>query len=248
MNRIFEVNYAGIPVRYRFRRNSTARYFSGHIRLSASDVFDISMDDAYFGRFRKIHPEDVEDDYVEYKGLIYLTATFLLRMNCSIFHAVSFIWKGKAWLLSGKSGTGKTTQYQNWKSLFPEEIQMISGDMPLLDLRSGKILVHPSPWNGKEGYKGSSSAELGGIIFLEQGKENHFRQSSLKENIFSLFHQFCAVPNDEEEVTKLSFLIERILREVPLWTYVNDGTAGSTLILKEELSSFLRKERQDDQD
>ena len=125
---------------------------------------------------------------------------------------------------------------------------MISGDMPLLDYRSEKILVHPSPWNGKEGYKGSSSAELGGIIFLEQGKDNHFRQSSLRENILSLFHQFCAVPNDKKEVENLSSLIERTLREVPLWTYVNDGTIDSTLILKEELSSFLRKERQDDQD
>ena len=35
--------------------------------------------------------------------------------------------------------------------MFPDEITMISGDMPVLERREdGTVWAHPSPWNGKE--------------------------------------------------------------------------------------------------
>ncbi|MBQ6217779.1 MAG: hypothetical protein IJI66_14375 [Erysipelotrichaceae bacterium] len=210
--------------------------------MSESEDDDIFMNDAWFDRFRKVHPDDVPDDYVEYKGLLYLTAAYLLSYGCTIFHSVSFVWKEKAWLLAGKSGVGKTTQYLNWKKLFPKEIRMISGDMPILDFRKGRIMVCPSPWNGKENFKGASPCELGGIVFLKQGKENVFHEADQCESILTLFHQFCPIPENKEEIRILALMVERIEKEVPLWTFVNDGTQESLKVLRSAILDYLETE------
>ena len=242
MNRIFEVNYSGFPIRYLFRKNSTARYFSQHVYLSKSESFDIHMNDDEFAVFRDMHPDEISDDYVEYKGLIYLTAKKLLEEKRCIFHSVSFVWNDKAWLLTGKSGEGKTTQYLNWNKLFPEEITMISGDMPLLYCRKDRIIVYPSPWNGKENYKSDLSAELGGIVLLKQDNENRFVEAELKEKIQTLYRQFAVAPSCEKEIHTIASMVQTMIETVPVWIFTNNGTEESTCILRNELIKYLDKE------
>ena len=91
--------------------------------------------------------------------------------NTFLMHGSCIAVDGAAYLFTAKSGTGKSTQYLNWRRLFPGEIRMISGDMPILEARGdGSVWVHPSSWNGKERLFGASAAPLGGIVFLEQGQ------------------------------------------------------------------------------
>ena len=244
MKRLFEIKYAGLPVIYKLRNKKTSQFFTGFIHLSESDVFDILMTNDEFNFFRKIHSEDISDEYVEYKGLLYLTAKKLLVYNCCIFHAVSFIWKEKAWLLTGKSGIGKTTQYLNWNKFFPNEISMISGDMPVLDFNGNKILVHPSPWNGKERIRGKASAELGGIIFLEQNIQNSIEYNGVNDSIISLFHQFSVFPENEEEICALAKMVQNIIENVPVWIFSNDGSSNSSVLLRKTILECVEKENQ----
>ena len=240
--KVFEVTFADIPVRYSFRSNSTARYFGRHIHLSKSDHFDIRMNDEEFKLFRQTHSSDIPDDYVEYKGLIYLTAGRLLKDHCCIMHAVSFLWKGKAWLLTAESGTGKTTQYMNWSRLFPEEITMISGDMPVMDFRDDIITVWPSPWNGKESIGNPISGELGGIIILKQDLENKIEHTEPAEGIITLFRQFTAAPETAEEITIIADMVQQIMEKVPVWIFSNNGTDESTSMLRNTLLAYLAEE------
>ena len=242
MSRIFEVNYAGIPVRYQFRNGRTAPYFARGIHLSESEIYDIKMNDEEFAFFRSIHPDDVPDEYVEYKGLIYLTSRWLLSNQCCVFHATSFYWKNKAWLLTGKSGIGKTTQFMNWNRIFPDEIVMISGDMPVLDFRSDKIFVHPSPWNGKEGMYGNDSAELGGIVILKQKEYNTVEYAEMRYSIQLLYRQFAFYPKNEEEIHSIAGMVQRMIEEVPIWISANDGSEDSTRLLRDTLLVYLEKE------
>ena len=242
MSRIFEVNYAGIPVRYQFRNGRTAPYFARGIHLSESETFDIRMNDEEFAFFRNIHPEDTPDEYVEYKGLIYLTSRWLLSKQCCIFHATSFYWKDKAWLLTGKSGVGKTTQYMNWNRVFPNEISMISGDMPVLDFRGDCIFVHPSPWNGKEGIYGTVSAELGGIVILKQADYNTVENTETKYGIQTLYRQYAIYPENEKEIHSIAALVQRMMEEIPVWICANNGSEESTCLLRDTLLEYLKKE------
>ncbi len=245
MEKVFEIQLSGILVKYSFRHKGTAVHFGRRIRRSDSLECDIRMDDAHFELFRSFHPEGTPDDYVEYKGLLYLTATYLLSYGCTLFHSVSFIRNGKAYLLSGRSGVGKTTQYLNWMSLHPDEIKMISGDMPLLDFRGEDIYVRPSCWNGKENIGSDLSAKLGGIVFLEQGKENVLEKPDERYCIRKLFRQFCVLPETKEDVEYLSSMIERVMKEIPLYVFTNDGTEDSTEILRGYLSLNTPKEEEE---
>ena len=206
--------------------------------MSESDTYDILMSDEEFAFYRDIHPEEIPDEYVEYKGLIYL-----IPNQCCIFHATSFYWKDKAWLLTGRSGIGKTTQYTNWNRVFPEEITMISGDMPLLDFRQNCIVVHPSPWNGKEGIYGTVSAELGGIVILKQESYNAVEQAEMKFVIQVLFRQFAIYPEEEKEIHSIAGMVQRMIKEVPILVMANDGSEDSTRLLRKTLLQYTEKEK-----
>ena len=110
---------------------------------------------------------------------------------------------------------------------------MISGDMPLLELKGSKgLYVWPSPWNGKEGIRSHLSAPLGGVIYLEQGKDNCIRSFSAEEALIPLLKQFMVLPDTEGEIKALFSLVRGIFTSVPVWKYQNKGDHESTGILR----------------
>ena len=239
MNRIYEVTFADVAIRYEFRIKKTARYFGKRIRISKAENFDIKMNDEEFYFFRSIHPNETEDAYVEYKGLLYLTAKYLLKYRRCIFHSVSFVWKQKAWLLTGRSGIGKTTQYINWCNAYPDEITMISGDMPILSFED-KIIVHPSAWNGKEKISNNFSAPLGGIVLLKKERSNVLEYADINEKIITVFSQFAMIPRNEVEINTIAGMTERLIESVPIWQFKNDGTEGSTELLRNRIMTYIK--------
>ena len=169
--------------------------------------------------------------------MIGLTAKELLKYDCSIFHCVSLSWKGKAFLLTAPSGTGKTTQYLNWQRLFPSEITMICGDMPVLERREdGSVWAHPSSWNGKEKIGSRLCAPVAGIVLLEQGKENHILPLSSRDAVMPFFEQFVVRPDTEEQIRALARLMDQMLRNIPCFKFVNLGDDASTTLLRETLA------------
>ena len=219
----------------------TSRSFRGYIKSDQREAPLIAVDGDTMNSARRMLPSDSTNSYVEFKALIPLTAKVILIHHCCIFHSVSFVWQGRAWLLTAPSGTGKTTQYQNWQQLFPGEITMISGDMPILEARNdGTVCVHPSPWNGKEKIGHMIHAPLGGIILLEQGDENIISPLSPEEAVIPLFMQFIVRPDTEEEIRSLAGILDLMLRTVPVWKLVNRGDRDSTVLLRETITAQCR--------
>ena len=149
--KVYQMEYAGHPVTCRFLYPQT-RYFFRPLPIRVEGVeSDLCVTPELIELGRNFLESDSSDPYVEYRCLIELTGRWLLRFGCCIFHSVSFVWRDRAWLLTAPSGVGKTTQFLNWQRLFPGEITMISGDMPVIEAREdGSVWAHPSAWNGKE--------------------------------------------------------------------------------------------------
>ena len=240
---VFELTFGAHRVRYAFRYPKTRWRFRKYIRSSQSETYDVLASPAKLEEVRRVLPVDSPDDYVEYQALIGLTSHALLRQNCCIMHAVSFMWMGHAWLLSAPSGTGKTTQYRNWQQLYPDEISMICGDKPVLEADNGKrITVHSSPWNGKENYgTRGMSVPLGGIVFLEQGSENRIAPLAPKDAVPLLLRQLMVRPDTEEEIPAVSCMADRTLSNVPVWKMTNLGDAASTELLRSTLGARLEQ-------
>ena len=121
----------------------------------------------------------------------------------------------------------------------PGEIRMISGDMPVLEPRGdGSIWAHPSPWNGKENIGNRISAPIGGVVFLEQGKENVLSRPPVAELLRPVFCQFITRLDTEEEIRSLGCLADRMFSALPVWKLVNVGDAASTELLR---SAFMER-------
>ena len=227
---------------YRFHMLSplTALYFKSFIPTSVNqiqnDILDLlPVDKAHL----KEETDRLKDPFfAEYSLLIESVANAVLPLNQFFFHGAAFIWKESAYLFTGKSGIGKTTQLVNWMNLFPDEIEIINGDKPLIEIKDDKFNVHPSPWGGKEGFRGYKNAELKGIILLEQGDTDQISRLSIKDAVFPLFLQFLYKPDDLQSVDLVCQYEEKLLSSVPVWKLVNRGTEESALLTH----SFLTQE------
>lgn len=240
MPQVYQMTVAGHPLRYSFLDPATRFLLRPLPHRVKEEHCDIAVTEDKIELGRIFLPPDSSDSYVEYRCLIELTARSLLRYGCCIFHSVAFFWRDRAWLLTAPSGVGKTTQFCNWQRLHPGEITVISGDMPALEGRDdGSVWVHPSSWNGKENLSSRISAPLGGLVLLEQGKENRIAPLNPREGVMPLLQQFMAVPETEEEFLSMAALLDRMLRTAPSWKLTNLGDDASTELLRGTLLEEL---------
>lgn len=240
MIKIYETEYAGHTIFFRFTYPETKRYFRGILRKSDSVKYDIYSTPQRIEKARRLLPPDSKDGYIEYRSLISLVSKHLLKYHCCIFHCVSFVYQGYAWLLSGPSGIGKTTQYLNWIKMFPDEITMISGDMPVLELKKDqRIWVHPTSWNGKENIGNRIVAPLGGIICLKQDCINYIEKYSVDEGLMPIYSQMIVLPDTKEEITAITDIMNCIFRSYPVWQFPNKGDNESTILLRNTISKKI---------
>ncbi len=229
---VYQTEFAGHSLRYSFKKPNTRYFFRPIPRRVEQNEYDLRLTEEQFSRMRKLVPPTSTDSYTEYRALIAPTARKLLHWDCCILHAVSFVYREKAWLLIGPSGIGKSTQYFNWQRLFPGEITMISGDMPVIELRKDAFWIHPSPWNGKERVCSRLSAPLGGLVLLSQEGENRMERVTEKEMILPVLIHLLARPEEEWEARAIARIVDGMLRNAACWKLANKGDDDSTALLR----------------
>lgn len=240
---LYYVEYAGHCVYYKFLHAGTKTFFGKYLNQRKASCSAVQSSQELIALGRQFVPKNSSESFVEYRTLINLTSLELLQYDCCVFHAVSFVYGGKSFLLAAPSGMGKSTQYFNWQKLFPGEITMICGDMPVLERREdGSVWAHPTSWNGKENIGNRICAPLGGIVLLEQGKVNRIAPLSAREAIMPFFKQFIVQPETEEQVHALARLMDQMLRNVPCFKLVNLGDDASTILLRETLTPLAKGE------
>ena len=236
-----ELLAAGLPIRLTLRNSPTRRYFRRFLlEPSAASRFPSDawlelppVDESALQQEQKRLGSDPA--FAEYSLLIEAFANPVLRFRRFLFHGVAIAWRGKAWILTGKSGVCKTTQLHHWETLYGEELHLISGDKALIEDRDDGLWVYPSPWTGKEGEYGSGCAALGGIVLLEQGTENSMQRLSPAEAVFPLFLQFLYRPLDREIVDLVCGYEESLLDSIPIWKLVNRGDEASAKLCHDYL-------------
>ena len=181
-----------------------------------------------------------------------LTASFsdaLMEFNRLIIHGVALRWQEHAYLICAASGVGKSTQARWLQTLRPSEFGIICGDRPILEfchcepvtdvtgaairppVTEGSILVHPSPWNGKENWYGAEAAPLAGLILLERGDENRLCTLSPREAALAIYSQIIQTCVTAEGIRKAAELATRLLNAVPIWKLTTHQVPDSTKLL-----------------
>ena len=98
-------------------------------------------------------------------------------------HSASVIYENKVYLFSAPSGTGKSTHADLWKEQF--ECEILNGDIAIAQMivedNKKKAMVYGCPWCGTSNLYMNKTVELGGIAFLNQGKENIIYDLSMED-------------------------------------------------------------------
>ena len=136
--------------------------------------------------------------------------------NGILMHGAVIGYKGKAYLFTAPSGTGKTTHIRLWKQYFGDEVTIISGDKPILRQIDGKIVVYGTSWNGKENYGENTSAELDGIFILKRNPVNSVRKCEIKTALPFLFSQTLRYEDEKSVVNLLNFM-ENLVKKVRIF-------------------------------
>lgn len=175
------------------------------------------------------------DAFNEYSAFTVPVSDELLKARRCIMHAAAFRFEGRAYLIAAPSGVGKSTQVRTLMELYPGEIAVISGDRPVLEATEDGIMVHPSPWNGKEGWCGAEAAPLAAVILLKRGEESELNRISARKAAAAVFSSLFHDPGTEEGIQRTAEFADRLLKAAPVWEFVNGGVPDSSRMLYEKV-------------
>ena len=163
------ISFSGLTFQIQLLYPGTERFFAGFLTDSPSYTACLRVTQEDLRQAACYCPADASPEFLETVALRRRLADLLLSHDRCLFHSAAMVFREQAYLFAAPSGTGKTTQLNLWRELYPEETTILNGDKPVLQfLDTGTIVVHASPWRGKESLGGTGSAPLGGIIYLRQ--------------------------------------------------------------------------------
>ena len=237
----YQGSFSGIGLDFQFHYPGTASFYGNWLTPCDGTYENVCVPEEDIELWQKRF--NIPDPaYTEYTLSCSYACDRLMQDDRLVFHGAVFLWKGSAYLFTAPSGTGKTTQLKHWDRLYPDEVCILNGDKPILEVTSGKdILVHPSPWKGKEGYgRDDITAPLKGIILLKQEKENSIEPMEPADAASALFGRIYSTFNTEKEVLTAGMLIEKILKKTPVWLLKNRGDEMSATMTHDFLSKEIR--------
>lgn len=126
-------------------------------------------------------------------------------------HSASILYKGKAWLFSGPSGTGKSTHTNLWKKLY--QTPVINGDLNLLAFEHGVPVIHGLPWCGTSAISDVNTYPLGGILLLRQDKTDYIETLSMDEKALLLMQRFISPIWNEPQLDRCLHFSETLMRK-----------------------------------
>ncbi|OVE75620.1 hypothetical protein BVX97_04340 [bacterium E08(2017)] len=143
-----------------------------------------------------------------------------------LVHGSGIMKDGKAVVLAGVSGAGKTTV----SSLIDGTpgLELLSDDRVFIREQNGRMMVYGTPWPGEGGYALNEGAELCGLGFLKHGDSDEVIPMESNTG-FERLMPVSSVPwYDEELMTSVVEFAGGIVSGVPVYDFVfsKDGNAA----------------------
>lgn len=132
-------------------------------------------------------------------------------------HSSCIVYKDKAVLFLGESGTGKSTHTRLWCEHIPGAI-LLNDDSPIIRVENEKIWVYGSAWSGKTPCYKNERYELASCVRLSQSSENSiFRLPTLQA--YGAVHPSCPpeFAYDNALYDSVSRIIGTVISKVPVY-------------------------------
>ena len=149
----------------------------------------------------------------EISALYRRIANIFVEDGIIVFHGSSFMINNCGFIITARSGVGKSTHSKLLSDLIGEDFKYINDDKPLL-LVNDSVTIYSSPWNGKERRGNNISAPLKAIMFLGRSEEPNFRKIINKEEIYIKLLSQTYLPKEKASREKALKIVDKLLRDV----------------------------------
>ncbi len=129
-------------------------------------------------------------------------------------HSASIVYKGKAWLFSGRSGMGKSTHTALWNKLYNTPIA--NGDLNLITISNGTALVHGIPWCGTSNICDANTYPLGGIVLLGRNSDEVVETLSEHEKVLLVMQRFISPSWTDEQLSENIDFSSKLIKLIPV--------------------------------
>lgn len=178
----------------------------------------------------------LQDDFchVDIYHYLYTAHTFayhLLSCGGGGVHSAGFVCGGKAVLLVGASGVGKSTMLDRVMAL-DKGMTVLCEDITAVMQEEGGFRAYGTPFCGEDTRCANASAPLGAIVLLKQAKHNRVHRASFEEAMFGLTESVLRPVYATALCEAAADLAVSLARDVPVFVFENDGTpqAGERLL------------------
>lgn len=163
--------------------------------------------------------------------------SWLLEYNGMMLHSAAIGWKGRAYLFSAPSGTGKSTHREMWQQLYGEDsVVAFNDDRPPIRFVDGCWYAYGAPWCGKTGTNKNVKFPLAGICFLQRGPENRIRKATPSEAISYLTGQTIHKQLNGQQAETLFRNMDSLIKTIPMFVLECTPTLEAAKLSSETMS------------
>ena len=148
----------------------------------------------------------------EISALYRKIADLLIENDIIVFHGSSFKVNDSGFIVTARSGVGKSTHVRLLSQYLGSDFAYINDDKPLLRVKDD-LVIYSNPWNGKERRGNNNSASLKAVLFLNRGDNTYKKLDNKEEVYFKLLSQIY-LPRDKAKREKALKIIDILLKRI----------------------------------
>ena len=211
----FKIKIANIVVEVNAFNETTKRYCEDFLSdEEAKYVITLAKEDLE----NELHVRDDGKVYAdeEISALYRKIADLFIEDNIVVMHGSSFKVNNCAFVITARSGVGKSTHVNLLNKLLGNEFSYINDDKPLLEVKGDNLMLYSSPWNGKERRGNNTYAPLKAVIFLNRGDNTYKKLDNNMDVYFKLLSQIY-LPKDKSKREKALKIIDILLKKLSFY-------------------------------
>ena len=177
----------------------------------------------------------------EISALYRKIADLLIEEDIIVFHGSSFKVNNSGFIVTARSGVGKSTHVNLLHEYLKDEFEYINDDKPLLKIDDNEITIFSNPWNGKERRGNNNSAALKAIIFLNRGLDNTYRQIENKQEIYIRLLSQIYLPKEKSKREKALKIADILLKRINFYEInVNKDIESAKMTYEEIIRNEIK--------
>lgn len=176
----------------------------------------------------------------EISALYRKIADLFVERNIVVFHGSSFKVNNYGFIVTARSGVGKSTHVNLLEQYIGDNFEYINDDKPLVEVNDD-VIIYSSPWNGKERRGNNTYAPLKAVFFLNRAIENTYKPIINKEEIYIRLLSQIYLPKEKSKREKALKLIDILLKKINFYEInVNKELESAKMTYEEIIENEIK--------